>query len=120
MIGEEYNEKTQKLKVRIQELILAEYKLIDSRTNYINSLLESMGNSRDLKVELLNLKKDNEDSRALLFSYESMLKNRLTADGISRFTELFQGYVKFSDAITIDLKKFAGPPGQSMTEDWRS
>lgn len=30
MIGENYNEKTQKLKVKMQELMLAEYKYIDS------------------------------------------------------------------------------------------
>ena len=105
MIGEEYNEKAQKLKAKTQKLILSEYKYIDSRTNYINSVIEN--SNGDLKIELLNLKKDNEDSRALLSSFENMLKNRLTADGISRFYELFQGYMNYSDTITKDLEKFS-------------
>ena len=109
MIGENYNEKTQKLKVKMQELMLAEYKYIDSRANYIDSLIDEMAGSDDFKVELLNLKKDNEDARALLSSFENMLKNRLTADGISRFAELFQGYMKYSDTIADDLEKFSKP-----------
>ena len=106
MIGEEYNEKAQKLRVKMQELILAEYKYIDSRADYIDSLIEQFSESGDFRVELLNLKKDNEDARALLSSFENMLKNRLTADGVTRFAELFQGYIKYSDMITEDLEKF--------------
>ena len=37
-----------------------------------------------------------------------MLKNRLSADGISRFNELLQGYLNYSDAIGEDLGKFGG------------
>ena len=53
-------------------------------------------------------KKDNEDARAFLTSLDNMLKNRLTADGISRFNELLQGYLNYSDAIGEDLGKFGG------------
>lgn len=106
MIGEEYNEKAQKIKVKMQEMIAAEYKYIDSRAKYIDSLIERFGDSSDYMVELLNLKKDNEDARAFLTSLDNMLKNRLTADGISRFNELLQGYLKYSDAIEEDLGKF--------------
>ena len=108
MIGENYNEKAQKLKLKMQESIRAEYKYIDSRADYIDSLINWLGRSDDFRVELLNLKKDNEDSRALLFSLENMLNNRLTTDGISRFAELFQGYLNYSDEITKDLEKFNG------------
>ena len=108
MIGEEFNEKAQMLKVRMQEMIAAEYKYIDSRTKYIDSLMNKLGESGDEMVELLNLKKDNEDARALLAGLENMLNNRLTADGISRFNELLQGYLKYSDAIGDDLGKFGG------------
>ena len=72
MNNEEYNEKAQKLKVKIHELILSEYKYIDSRA-----------------------------------SFENMLKNRLTADEILRFAELFQGYMAYSDLITKDLEKYS-------------
>ena len=108
MIGEEYNEKAQKMKVKMQEMIAAEYKYVDSRAKYINSLIEQFGGSNDHMVELLNLKKDNEDARAFLASLDNMLKNRLTADGISRFNELLQGYLNYSDAIGEDLGKFGG------------
>ena len=54
------------------------------------------------------MKKDNEDARAFLASLDNMLKNRLTADGISRFNELLQGYLNYSDAIGEDLGKFGG------------
>lgn len=108
MIGEEYNEKAQKIKVKMQEMIAAEYKYVDSRAKYINSLIEQFGSSNDHMVELLNLKKDNEDARAFLASLENMLKNRLTADGILRFNELLQGYLNYSDAIGEDLGKFDG------------
>lgn len=108
MIGEEYNEKAQRIKVKMQEIITAEYKYIDSRAKYIDSLIERFGDSSDYMVELLNLKKDNEDARAFLTSLDNMLKNRLTADGISRFNELLQGYLKYSDAIGEDLGKFGG------------
>ena len=108
MIGEEYNEKAQIIKARMQEMIAAEYKYVDSRTKYIDSLINKLGESGDEMVELLNLKKDNEDARALLAGLENMLKNRLTADGISRFNELLQGYLKYSDAIGDDLEKFSG------------
>ena len=106
MIGEEYNEKAQMIKVRMQEMIAAEYKYVDSRTKYIDSLMNKLGESGDEMVELLNLKKDNEDARALLAGLENMLNNRLTADGISRFNELLQGYLNYSDAIGEDLGKF--------------
>ena len=108
MIGEEYNEKAQKMKVKMQEMIAAEYKYVDSRAKYIDSWIEQFEDSGDYMVELLNLKKDNEDARAFLTSLESMLRNRLTADGISRFDELLQGYLKYSDAIGEDLGKFGG------------
>ena len=108
MIGEEYNEKAQKMKVKMQEMIAAEYKYVDSRSEYIDSLIERFGNLSDYMVELLNLKKDNEDARAFLASLDNMLKNRLTADGISRFNELLQGYLNYSDAIGEDLAKFGG------------
>lgn len=108
MIGEEYNEKAQMIKARMQEMIAAEYKYVDSRTKYIDSLMNKLGESGDEMVELLNLKKDNEDARALLAGLENMLNNRLTADGISRFNELLQGYLKYSDAIGDDLGKFGG------------
>ena len=106
IIGEEYNEKAQMIKVRMQEMIAAEYKYVDSRTKYIDSLMNKLGESGDEMVELLNLKKDNEDARALLAGLENMLNNRLTADGISRFNELLQGYLNYSDAIGEDLGKF--------------
>ena len=35
-----------------------------------------------------------------------MLNNRLSADGISRFNELLQGYLDYSDAIGRDLGKY--------------
>ena len=70
MIGEEYNEKAQKMKVKMQEMIAAEYKYVDSRSEYIDSLIERFGDSSDYMVELLNLKKDNEDARAFLTSLE--------------------------------------------------
>ena len=108
MIGEEYNEKAQKMKVKMQEMIAAEYRYVDSRAKYIDFLIERFGDSNDYMVELLNLKKDNEDARAFLASLENMLKNRLTADGISRFNELLQGYLNYSDAIGEDLAKFGG------------
>lgn len=108
MIGEEYNEKAQMIKARMQEMITAEYKYVDSRSEYIDSLIERFGNSSDYMVELLNLKKDNEDARAFLTSLDNLLKNRLTADGISRFSELLQGYLNYSDAIGEDLAKFGG------------
>lgn len=108
MIGEEYNEKAQMIKARMQEMIAAEYKYVDSRSEYIDSLIERFGDLSDYMVELLNLKKDNEDARAFLASLENMLKNRLTADGISRFNELLQGYLNYSDAIGEDLEKFEG------------
>ena len=107
MNNEEYNEKAQRLKVKIHELILSEYKYIDSRANYIDSLINELGEHDDFRVKLLNLKKDNEDSRALLSSFENMLKNRLTADEILRFSELFQGYMTYSDLITKDLEKYS-------------
>ena len=109
MIGEEYNEKAQKIKVKMQAMIDAEYKYVDSRSEYIDSLIERFGDSNDYMVELLNLKKDNEDARAFLASLDNMLKNRLTADGISRFNELLQGYLNYSDVIGEDLGKFGGP-----------
>ena len=108
MIGEEYNEKAQKMKMKMQEAIAVEYKYVDSRAKYINSLIEQLGGSNDHMVELLNLKKDNEDARAFLASFENMLKNRLTADGILRFNELLQGYLNYSDVIGEDLEKFGG------------
>ena len=108
MIGEEYNEKAQKMKVKMQEMIAVEYRYVDSRAKYINSLIEQFGGSNDHMVELLNLKKDNEDARAFLTCLDNMLKNRLTADGISRFNELLQGYLNYSDAIGEDLAKFGG------------
>ena len=108
MIGEEYNEKAHKMKAKMQEMIAAEYKYVDSRSEYIDSLIERFGNSSDYMVELLNLKKDNEDARAFLTSLDNMLENRLTADGISRFNELLRGYLNYSDAIGEDLAKFGG------------
>lgn len=104
----EYNEKAQKMKMKMQEMIAAEYKYVDSQAKYIDSLIERFGDSNDYMVELLNLKKDNEDARAFLASLDNMLKNRLTADGISRFNELLQGYLNYSDAIGEDLGKFGG------------
>ena len=107
MIGEDYNEKAQKMKIKMQEFIVAEYKYINSRAKYIDSLIEILKDSdSDHRIEILNLKKDNEDSKVVLFSFEDMLKNRLTADGIARFADLFQGYTVFSDAISKDLEKF--------------
>ena len=107
MINEEYSEKTQILKAKMQELISEEYKYIDSRANYINTLIDGLKDSNNLMTELLNLKKDNEDLRALLFSFENMLKNRFTADGISRFHELLQGCINFSNEIDAGLEKFS-------------
>ena len=106
MIGEEYNEKAQKMKIKMQEMMTEEYKYVDSRAKFIDSLIEKYGDQNDVMVELLNLKKDNEDARAFLTSLEIMLKNRLSADGISRFNELLQGYLNYSDAIGRDLEKY--------------
>ena len=107
MIGEDYNEKSQKLKIKIEHFLQTEYKWIDERAKTIDNLLEDFGGSdSDMRAELLNLKKDNEDSLAIVSSLESMLKNRLSADGISRFTELVQGYDQFSNSITADLEKY--------------
>lgn len=52
MIGEECNEKAQKMKMKMQEMIAAEYKYVDSRAKYINSLIEQFGGSNDYIVEL--------------------------------------------------------------------
>lgn len=107
MIGDNYNEKSQKLKIKIEQFLKAEYKWINERTKIINNLLEEFGSSdSDAKTELLNLKKDNEDSLAIISSLENMLKNRLSADGISRLAELIQGYDQFSNSITADLEKY--------------
>lgn len=108
MINEEYNEKTQILKTKMQQLISEEYKYVDSRANFINVLIEELNDSYDFKAELLNLKKDNEDLRALLFSFENMLNNRFTADGISRFHALLQGCINYSNEIDEGLEKFSG------------
>lgn len=106
MIGDEYNEKSQKLKIKIEQFLQAEHKWIDKRAETINNLIEevSKANNSDIKIELLNLKKDNEDSIALISSLENMLKNRLTADSISRYSELIQGYDNFSNSVTADLE----------------
>ena len=107
MIGDNYNEKSQKLKIKIEQFLKAEYKWVNERTEVINNLLEEFGSSdSDVRTELLNLKKDNEDSLAIISSLENMLKNRLSADGISRFAELVQGYDQFSNSITADLEKY--------------
>ena len=106
MIGEEYNEKAHIIKIKMQEMMTEEYKYVDSRAKFIDSLIEKYGGQNDVMVELLNLKKDNEDARAFLTSLEIMLKNRLSADGISRFNELLQGYLNYSDAIGRDLEKY--------------
>ena len=106
MIGEEYNEKAQIIKIKMQEMMTEEYKYVDSRAKFIDSLIEQYGGLNDDMVELLNLKKDNEDAKAFLTSLEIMLKNRLSADGISRFNELLQGYLNYSDAIGRDLEKY--------------
>ena len=107
MIGDNYNEKSQKLKIKIEQFLKSEYKWVNERTEVINNLLEEFGSSdSDVRTELLNLKKDNEDSLAIISSLENMLKNRLSADGISRFAELVQGYDQFSNSITADLEKY--------------
>ena len=106
MIGEEYNEKAQIVKIKMQEMMTEEHKYVDSRAKFIDSLIKQYGGLNDDMVELLNLKKDNEDARAFLTSLEIMLKNRLSADGISRFNELLQGYLNYSDAIGRDLEKY--------------
>ncbi len=107
MIGEDYNEKSQKLKIKIEYFLQAEYKWIDERAKTIDNLLEDFGSSdSDIRAELLNLKKDNEDSLAIISSLENMLKNRLSADGISRLAKLIQGYDRFSNSITADLEKY--------------
>ena len=107
MIGEEYNEKSQKLKIKIEQFLQAEYKWINERAKIIDNLIEEFSKTdNDARTELLNLKKDNEDSFALISSLEGMLKNRLTADSISRYSELIQGYDKFSNSITADLEKY--------------
>lgn len=107
MIGETYNEKSQALKIKIEQFLEAEYKWINERAKTIDGLIgDFSGFDRDTETELLNLKKDNEDSLALVSSLESMLKNRLSADGISRLAKLVQGYDRFSNAITTDLEKF--------------
>ena len=106
MIGEHYSEQSQKLKLTIEHFLKAEYKWVEERTETINSLIEEYKTANnDIKTELLNIKKDNEDSLAILSSLENMLKNRLTPDSISRFSELVQGYSNFSDSITNDLKR---------------
>ena len=106
MIGDHYNEQSQKLKYKTEEFLKAEYKWVEERTKAINSLIEECKETEDdTRTELLNLKRDNEDSIAILSSLENMLKNRLTTDSISRFAELIQGYNNFSDSITRDLEK---------------
>ena len=106
MIGDEYNEKSQKLKIKIEQFLQAERKWINKRAEAIDNSIEefSKTNNSDIKIELLNLKRDNEDSLALISRLENMLKNRLTADSISRYSELVQGYDNFSNSVTADLE----------------
>ena len=106
MIGEDYNEKVQRLKLKIDEFLKSEHKWIESRGKMIDSLLSSREDlDKDTRSELLNLKRDNEDSLAIISSLENMLRNRLTADSIRRISELIKGYSNYSDAITEDLER---------------
>lgn len=106
MTEKEYNEKCQKLKASMEKLLASDREMIDHNTKMINLLLRNYGNDNPEKTqELLSLKMDNEDSLAIITSLESMLKNRQTADGISRVAELIHGYSNFFDLIHEDLDR---------------